>query len=67
LVRFSFFAINFVTNISSSDPQKWDVNADIAAAYYRRLGNMVLLNAEDNVKIGNKGLDEKRRVYKDSP
>jgi hypothetical protein len=45
----------------------WDISDDEASAYYRRLGNMVLLNARDNVDLGNKPFQEKRSILKASP
>jgi hypothetical protein len=46
---------------------EWGISEDIASAYYRRLGNMVLLGAKDNVDLGNKPFSEKRAVLRASP
>lgn len=45
----------------------WDISEDVASAYYRRLGNMVLLNARDNVDLGNRTFLEKKAILKASP
>jgi Protein of unknown function DUF262/Protein of unknown function (DUF1524) len=45
----------------------WKIDPDIAAAYYKRLGNIVLLSAQDNVNIGNKSFQEKKKIFKRSP
>ncbi len=47
--------------------EDWNIEPDIAATYYKRLGNLVLLGAADNVKIGNKTFHEKKEVFKGSP
>jgi hypothetical protein len=46
---------------------KWDIEPDIASAYYKRIGNMVLLSSRQNVDLGNKSFAEKRAVLKSSP
>ncbi len=45
----------------------WHISADVAAGYYRRLGNMALLGAKDNVEIGNASFADKKLVFKGSP
>jgi hypothetical protein len=45
----------------------WNVPSDIIASYSKRLGNIVLLRATDNVKVGNKAFTEKKKAYKISP
>jgi hypothetical protein len=42
------------------------IDPDVAGAVYRRLGNMVLLQAAKNSSIGNKSFPEKRAVLKSS-
>jgi hypothetical protein len=42
------------------------VDADVGAAQFRRIGNMVLLQASKNVLIGNGGFDKKLPVLKES-
>jgi Protein of unknown function DUF262/Protein of unknown function (DUF1524) len=46
---------------------EWKISSDIAAVYYKRLGNMVLMRARDNVRIANKPFPEKREAYRISP
>ena len=46
--------------------EKWDIEPEIASAFQRRLGNMVLLNPQQNVKLGNASFDEKRVELKNS-
>jgi hypothetical protein len=43
-----------------------DFDANTAAAFYRRLGNLALLQAKKNALIGNSNFAEKRRILKDS-
>ena len=42
------------------------IDADTGAAYFRRVGNLVLLQASKNTLIGNNGYDKKQPVLKDS-
>jgi hypothetical protein len=39
---------------------KWDIDPAIAAAFYKRIGNMALLQAKKNVDIGNDGYADKQ-------
>ena len=49
------------------DAQGWpDIDSDSAAANYKRIGNLVLLQAKKNVQIGNKSFADKKQVLKDS-
>ena len=41
----------------------WELDEQIAQQFRKRLGNMVLLNPDENVKLGNKSFAEKRRAY----
>lgn len=43
-----------------------DVDADEAEAFNKRLGNMVLLRASANSKVGNTSFTEKKKAYKAS-
>jgi hypothetical protein len=45
--------------------QEWNVDAEIALACERRLGNMVLLRAKRNVELGNAGFG-KKKVFEES-
>lgn len=40
--------------------RKWQIKPDIAAAYYKRLGNLVLLKATPNSSIGNEPFSAKK-------
>jgi hypothetical protein len=42
------------------------IDAETARTYYKRLGNMVLLQAAKNNAIGNKGFNEKKPILKTS-
>ncbi len=44
----------------------WDIEPEIASAYQKRLGNMVLLNPQQNVKLGNASFEEKKIEFKES-
>jgi len=45
----------------------WEhIDEETAAAFHKRIGNMVLLPAKKNVALGNKSFQEKRMVYLDS-
>jgi len=43
-----------------------DIDDEIASAYYRRLGNMVILQAKKNSMIGNSTFLDKKVILKDS-
>lgn len=43
------------------------IDSEIAKSYYKRLGNMVLLQASKNSEIGNKPFEEKREIFEKSP
>ena len=43
-----------------------DIKPEISKAFYKRIGNMVLLSAKQNVALANKGFKEKRKIYKES-
>lgn len=60
-------AVNLEHILPVNPSEDWEVDEEVAAAYYRRLGNMVLLNAKQNVEIGNKSFREKRAVFRRSP
>jgi Protein of unknown function (DUF1524) len=60
-------AVNIEHILPVNPNDEWQITPDVAASYHRRLGNMVLLGAKDNVKIGNKTFKEKQQVFKDSP
>ena len=60
-------AVNLEHILPVTLSEGWDIQPEVAATSYRRLGNMVLLGAVDNVKVANNSFSEKRPVYKESP
>jgi uncharacterized protein with ParB-like and HNH nuclease domain len=47
--------------------EQWpDIDPDTAAAFYKRLGNMVIMQAKKNTLIGNSSIDDKKIVLRDS-
>ncbi len=44
----------------------WAIEEGVMSAYYRRIGNLVLLQATPNSVIGNSAFTIKKEVYKDS-
>jgi Protein of unknown function (DUF1524) len=60
-------AVNLEHILPVTPSADWDISADIAAAYYRRIGNMVLLNARENTDIGNDSFGEKKAILRRSP
>ena len=50
------------------NPSKdWKLDAETAATFHKRIGNMVLLGAKDNVNLGNGTFESKRKTLKSSP
>jgi len=45
----------------------WDIPPSEMQSNYKRLGNMALLLAKENVRIGDAGFAQKKKVYKESP
>jgi Protein of unknown function DUF262/Protein of unknown function (DUF1524) len=50
-----------------SASKDWKIPEQTAFQFQKRLGNMVLLNPEVNVKIGGSGFSEKKKVFAKSP
>ena len=46
---------------------RWDISPDIAKGYYKRVGNLTLLDPRANTEIGNGLFIEKKPTYKASP
>jgi hypothetical protein len=46
---------------------EWHVDAETAATFFKRIGNMVLLGSKENVAIGNGPFETKRTVFQQSP
>ena len=61
------FKFNVEHIMPQSEAVGWNVSEQTALQFRKRLGNMVLLNPEANVKLGNKPFSEKRGVYASSP
>ncbi|MGE3782527.1 MAG: HNH endonuclease family protein, partial [Alphaproteobacteria bacterium] len=45
----------------------WDIPADVAKGVYKRVGNLTLLDANANTRIGNGVFGVKKPIYIDSP
>lgn len=62
---------SFAFNVEHVMPQResddWPIDEQVAQQFRKRLGNMVLLSPDDNLKLGNKGFADKRKVYVKSP
>ena len=61
------FALNVEHVLPVRESENWNLDEQIALQFGKRLGNMVLLNPEENVKLGNKSFGDKRKVYAKSP
>jgi hypothetical protein len=48
------------------EPHWPDIDLETAKSLYNRIGNMVLLDAKKNAKIGNLGFDEKKKAFAES-
>lgn len=60
-------AINLEHILPEHPGNEWpDIDSETAAAYYKRLGNMVILQAKKNSMIGNSPYKEKGPVLQDS-
>ncbi|MCI4680246.1 DUF262 domain-containing HNH endonuclease family protein [Rhodoblastus acidophilus] len=60
-------AVNLEHVLPVTPSEDWDIEPDIASAYYKRIGNMALLNSRQNVDLGNKSFVEKKPILKISP
>jgi hypothetical protein len=62
---------SFSYNVEHVMPQResdeWPIAEQTASQFRKRLGGMVLLRPEDNVRLGNKSFETKRQVYRQSP
>jgi hypothetical protein len=52
--------------LGSCTKDGWDVDAEVAKAAQKLLGNMVLLRTDTNRDIGNRRFDEKREALAES-
>lgn len=56
--------VNLEHIIPLNFPKNWKhLSPETGAALYNRLGNMVLLNAKKNARLGDVGFDEKKKVF----
>jgi hypothetical protein len=46
---------------------EWPVTPEEAEAYCNRLGNLVLLTAEENSRLGNGSFEAKKKIFRSSP
>ena len=60
-------AVNLEHVLPVTPSEEWDLDAETASVYYKRIGNMVLLGSKDNVELGNKSFEEKRKILAASP
>jgi hypothetical protein len=60
-------AVNLEHVLPVKPSKGWTVDAETAAVFHKRIGNMVLLGAKDNVEIGNEGFSKKKPMLKKSP
>lgn len=59
--------LNLEHIVPANPEDKWpDMAPEVAAAFYRRIGNLALLQPEANSKIGNAPFSEKRKVLANS-
>jgi hypothetical protein len=58
--------INLEHVLPENPSSAWKIDADTAAAAYKRIWNMVLLRAKTNVAIGNRSFKDKKLSYKQS-
>jgi len=60
-------AVNLEHVLPENPAKKWGkVPAELAAAYYKRIGNLALLSNPDNTTIGDNEFDDKKPFLKDS-
>jgi hypothetical protein len=60
-------AVNLEHVLPLNPSKEWKIDAETAATFHKRLGNMVLLGAKDNETLGNGIFESKRKTLKDSP
>jgi hypothetical protein len=60
-------AVNLEHVLPVNPSAGWKIDAETAATYHKRLGNMVLLGAKQNVTLGNGTFDSKRKTLQQSP
>lgn len=60
-------AANLEHILPRTPSRDWKIPADVARAYYKRIGNLTILDPSVNVEIGNEAFEVKRAAYKQSP
>jgi hypothetical protein len=61
------FTFNVEHVMPQSESPDWNIDEEVGQQFRKRLGNMVLLNPDANVKLGSKSFSEKKKVYSASP
>jgi hypothetical protein len=69
--QIAFFDNPASSNLEHIIPQRpsaeWKLSKDIMRAYYKRVGNLTILDPKVNVDIGNPPFEEKKKEYAKSP
>ena len=60
-------AVNVEHILPVTPSKEWNVDSEAAAAFHKRLGNMVLLGSKQNVALGNDIFEKKKPVLAASP
>jgi hypothetical protein len=60
-------AVNLEHVLPLNPSKDWNIDSETAATFHKRIGNMVLLGAKDNVSLGNGPFESKKKTLKDSP
>lgn len=60
-------AVNVEHVMPVTPSEAWKIDAETAATFHKKLGNMVLLGAKENVAIGNGPFTKKKPVLAESP
>src|SRR5262249_1697805 len=60
-------AVNLEHVLPLNPSKEWQIDPETAATFYKRIGNMVLLGAKDNVSLGNGPFASKKKILKESP
>ena len=61
------YAFNVEHVLPQRESSDWKIGEQTAQQFRKRLGNMILLNPEENVKLGGKAFSQKKRIYARSP
>ena len=58
--------INLEHVLPQSPDDGWGIEPELAAAFCRRLGNLVLMKATNNSRIGNAPFEDKKKLFENS-